>query len=63
VLLSGNHAEIDRWRHRERLRRTEARRPDLIDHAALTDEERRELEMMRPEADGRREPWAVSRKS
>ena len=30
VLLSGHHAEIERWRRDERLRRTEARRPDLL---------------------------------
>ena len=29
VLLSGNHAEIARWRRRESIRRTQARRPDL----------------------------------
>jgi tRNA (guanine37-N1)-methyltransferase len=30
VLLSGHHAQIARWRRDERLRRTAARRPDLI---------------------------------
>lgn len=29
VLLSGNHAEIERWRREKALERTEARRPDL----------------------------------
>ena len=29
VLLSGNHAEIERWRRREALKRTQDRRPDL----------------------------------
>ena len=29
VLLSGNHAEIDRWRRRQSLLRTRSRRPDL----------------------------------
>jgi tRNA (guanine37-N1)-methyltransferase len=33
VLLSGHHAEIDRWRRRERLRRTRDRRPDLLERA------------------------------
>jgi tRNA (guanine37-N1)-methyltransferase len=46
VLLSGNHAEIDEWRRRERMRRTKARRPDLIDETALSDQERRELKAM-----------------
>jgi len=43
VLLSGHHAEIDRWRRQQALRRTWQRRPDLIRHAALTDEDRRFL--------------------
>ena len=50
VLLSGNHAEIRRWRKREALARTLARRPDLLDAASLDDEERvllRELEAER----------------
>ena len=40
VLLSGNHAEIRRWRKRESLSRTLERRPDLLESAALDDEER-----------------------
>ena len=42
VLLSGNHAAIRRWRKREALARTYARRPDLLDAASL-DEEEQEL--------------------
>jgi tRNA (guanine37-N1)-methyltransferase len=30
VLVSGHHAEIERWRRDERMRRTRARRPDLL---------------------------------
>lgn len=30
VLLSGNHAAIAQWRHTQRLKRTAARRPDLL---------------------------------
>lgn len=30
MLLSGNHAEIAKWRRKESLRRTRARRPDLL---------------------------------
>jgi tRNA (guanine37-N1)-methyltransferase len=44
VLLSGNHAEIRRWRKRESLARTLTRRPDLLEKASLDDEERRILE-------------------
>ncbi|MDQ8187881.1 tRNA (guanosine(37)-N1)-methyltransferase TrmD [Pelagicoccus sp. SDUM812002] len=31
VLLSGNHAEIEKWRQREREERTRNRRPDLLE--------------------------------
>jgi len=40
VLLSGHHAEIVRWRRRQALRRTWERRPDLLRHARLTEEDR-----------------------
>ena len=36
VLLSGNHAEIDRWRRQESLRRTLYHRPDLLAKAKLS---------------------------
>lgn len=35
VLLSGHHGEVARWRRREQLRRTLARRPDLLAAAEL----------------------------
>jgi tRNA (guanine37-N1)-methyltransferase len=40
VLRSGHHADVARWRRREALRRTLERRPDLLEHAHLTDEDR-----------------------
>jgi tRNA (guanine37-N1)-methyltransferase len=49
VLLSGNHGEVDRWRRREALRRTLERRPDLLDSAPLTMDDRRMLEELREE--------------
>lgn len=39
VLLSGHHARIEAWRHKEALRRTYLRRPDLLDKANLTDQD------------------------
>ena len=36
VLRSGNHAEIERWRRQESLRRTWNRRPDLLEKAELS---------------------------
>jgi len=43
VLLSGNHGAIRRWRKWQAVQRTLDRRPDLLSHAALDDEERRIL--------------------
>jgi tRNA (guanine37-N1)-methyltransferase len=39
VLLSGNHAEIKRWRRKESLKRTYRRRPDLLKMAELSEED------------------------
>lgn len=39
VLLSGNHAEIRRWRLKQSLGRTWQRRPELLESLALTDEQ------------------------
>ena len=45
VLLSGHHEAIRRWRRAQRLRRTLRRRPDLLKHEALSDEDRRLLDV------------------
>jgi tRNA (guanine37-N1)-methyltransferase len=47
VLLSGNHADIRRWRKRAALARTLERRPDLLGEAVLDDEEREILKELR----------------
>ena len=44
TLTSGHHAEIERWRARQRVERTAVRRPELLAGAKLTDVEREELE-------------------
>jgi tRNA (guanine37-N1)-methyltransferase len=49
VLLSGNHAEIRRWRKREALSRTLERRPDLLAGADLDEEEKEILRQLRRE--------------
>ena len=36
VLVSGHHANIERWRHQQRLLRTLERRPDLLQRATLS---------------------------
>lgn len=47
ILLSGNHGAIARWRREQALRRTFERRPDLLETADLTPEERRLVEAWR----------------
>ncbi|MDF1519463.1 MAG: tRNA (guanosine(37)-N1)-methyltransferase TrmD [Brevefilum sp.] len=46
VLLSGNHAEIDRWRRHEALQRTLEQRPDLLITADLSQEDLAFLESL-----------------
>lgn len=47
VLLSGNHAEIAKWRRQQSLGRTWLRRPDLLDEATLSKADRKLLEAFR----------------
>ena len=49
VLLNGDHQQIRRWRREQQLRKTLANRPDLLERAALSDEDRRLLEAIRRE--------------
>lgn len=49
VLLSGHHEKIRLWRLRERLRRTQNIRPDLLENRVFTDEEKKLLEELRSE--------------
>ncbi len=44
ILLSGDHARIAEWRRRESLRRTRSRRPDLLETAKMTEDDRRLLD-------------------
>ncbi len=52
VLLSGNHAAIAQWRRKQQLRRTLQRRPDLLDKAELSPQDRLWLEELRREKSG-----------
>lgn len=47
VLLSGNHAEIARWRRREALKKTILVRPDLMEKADLSDEDKKIIEELK----------------
>ncbi|MFJ7824976.1 tRNA (guanosine(37)-N1)-methyltransferase TrmD [Psychrobacillus sp. NPDC096623] len=43
VLMSGNHAAIEKWRKEQSLKRTITRRPDLLEQIVLTSDEERLL--------------------
>lgn len=49
VLLSGHHANIEKWRRRESLKRTLERRPDMLQNAELTKNDRKILEEIKNE--------------
>jgi len=50
VLLSGNHAQIAKWRHEQAILRTLKRRPELLDKANLGLEERQLIERLRKDS-------------
>ena len=51
VLTSGNHQKIDEWRHKEALRATYLRRPDLLEQHALSAEEEKMMAEIKQEED------------
>ena len=55
VLASGNHAKIEQWRREQALSRTYARRPDMLEKAELTENDRKFIESLRSRAAGESE--------
>jgi len=51
VLVSGHHGQVDAWRRRESIRRTLERRPDLLERAELTEQDRKWVDELRGESD------------
>jgi tRNA (guanine37-N1)-methyltransferase len=51
VLLSGDHAKVDRWRREQALRRTWLRRPDMLATVELTKSDRLYLDTLRQSPD------------
>ena len=49
VLMNGDHQEIRRWRREQQLRKTLANRPDLLEGAALSAEDRKLLDAIKRE--------------
>ena len=54
VLISGNHAEIRRWRKKTAVRRTLERRPELLEQSQLDEEEREILRDLRGSSEKRK---------
>ncbi len=51
VLLSGHHAHIDTWRRRRKLELTRQRRPDLLENAAISGEDREYIKKLETKED------------
>jgi tRNA (guanine37-N1)-methyltransferase len=47
ILLSGDHAKIDKWRREQALTRTFHKRPDMLEKAELSDKEKNFVESLR----------------
>ncbi len=47
ILLSGHHANIEKWRREQAIIRTLERRPDLLEQACLTEKEQKFLEELK----------------
>lgn len=51
ILLSGDHAKIDRWRREQSLARTLKQRPDLLESAPLSEKDRKFLDKIKEEGE------------
>jgi tRNA (guanine37-N1)-methyltransferase len=51
ILLSGDHAKIEKWRREQSLKRTLARRPDLLESAPLSETDRKALRKIQQEGE------------
>ncbi len=47
VLISGHHANIEKWKREESLKRTFLRRPEMLDEAQLSDSDRKFLDKLK----------------
>ncbi|HBT63262.1 MAG TPA: tRNA (guanosine(37)-N1)-methyltransferase TrmD [Ruminococcaceae bacterium] len=47
VLLSGHHANIEEWRRKQSIKRTLLNRPDILEHAVLTEKEQAYIHLLK----------------
>jgi len=52
ILLSGDHGKIDKWRREQALERTFRKRPDMLEKAELTKEDKKFLDTLKREEMG-----------
>ncbi|MCC7119413.1 MAG: tRNA (guanosine(37)-N1)-methyltransferase TrmD [Anaerolineales bacterium] len=48
ILLSGDHAKIEKWRREQALERTFRKRPDMLEKAELTEADKKFIQSLRP---------------
>ena len=51
VLLSGDHAKIEKWRRDQALTRTYHKRPDMLDKTELSEKDKKIIEGLRPKVE------------
>ncbi len=63
VLLSGHHVNIEAWKRKESLKRTLSKRPDLLETAELSKGDKRMLDDIKSEMEGKHMSLIEKRKS
>ena len=63
VLLSGHHVNIEAWKRKESLKRTLKKRPELLEQAELSKNDRRILDDIKAEMEGKQMSLIEKRKS
>lgn len=52
ILLSGDHAKIDKWRREQALARTFHKRPDMLENAELSEKDKEFIEGLKSKVEG-----------
>lgn len=63
VLLSGHHVNIEAWKRKESLKRTLLKRPELLKTAELSENDKKILDDIKSETEGKQMNFAEKRKS
>jgi tRNA (guanine37-N1)-methyltransferase len=50
ILLSGDHAKIDKWRREQALLRTYSKRPDMLENADLSESDKKFIENLKSDS-------------